>query len=717
MGTRETPPVPAAALAAAALLLAGAAALRAHGDEARYVRDLGWATDQISRAVAVRHALGLRGEAPAHRVVTIGGQRCVEADLVGFDVADAFAFDIDEPVELEVLFAAPAEVAFTVAYDRNRGRGILARLRAVREPEGDWSRASVVLDRARFADRGEHATDFAIAAFYREGGSPGQGGRPGPRRPAAICQIRLSRSRVARQPPGFGELELTLADPQTGATAARVGLYDQTGRTPLPSGSSVLLRWFVEARRQLTLRRGVFWPEVNRRVFYVDGTYRARIPAGEYLLVAMKGPEYRLVRERFEIAAGSTRRIARTFERWIDMPGRGWYSGDTHLHARRRDRVDDESLAALIDAEDLWVASTLQMGNITRTYFDQRWGQQGRFERRGRHLVAGQEDPRTERRGHTLSLNLRRPVRNPQRYFLFHEVAERVRRQGGLWGYAHGHRGWFNPFRGLAVDLPFGVVDFLEILQGSRRGASLGGSTWYRYLNLGLKLAPTAGTDYPYVDLPGEVRSYVQVDGELTVDGWYEGLRAGRTFVTNGPMLRLDVAGHGMGEELRVATGAAVRVRARADLNPDLGRLSKLMLIVHGEVVDLAESSEGATSLELDHTLTVGQSLWLAVRAEGEKGKGAALAHSAPVYLIVDGAPFWNRTEVPRIVAWQLEELQRLRDGTPRTEWIPETWESAEAAAREWSRQRPLLESRIAEARARYLELRRRAEWLEQAAP
>ena len=47
------------------------------------------------------------------------------------------------------------------------------------------------------------------------------------------------------------------------------------------------------------------------------------------------------------------------------------------------------------------------------------------------------------RRGHTISLNLRKPVRNTDRYVLYHEVFALVRAQGGLAGYAHitdGHR-------------------------------------------------------------------------------------------------------------------------------------------------------------------------------------------------------------------------------------------------------------------------------------
>jgi hypothetical protein len=38
-------------------------------------------------------------------------------------------------------------------------------------------------------------------------------------------------------------------------------------------------------------------------------------------------------------------------------------------------------------------------------------------------------------------------------------------------------------------------------------------------------------------------RVYAHVDGEFSCDRWLEGLRAGRTFVTNGPLLRVLTGG------------------------------------------------------------------------------------------------------------------------------------------------------------------------------
>ena len=172
----------------------------------------------------------------------------------------------------------------------------------------------------------------------------------------------------------------------------------------------------------------------------------------------------------------------------------------------------------------------------------------------------------------------------------------------------------FNGRRRIALDVPFGIVDFVEILQQRRPPTSL----WYGFLNLGYKLLPAAGSDFPYMDLPGVVRSYVKIDGLFSVDAWFDGFRAGRLYVTNGPLLEVTANGGTLGDELHVEPGAPVEVVAEASLNPDLDRLDRLELVVHGEVVAI-EPANGRDRVRLRTTVTADRSLWLAVRAFGER--------------------------------------------------------------------------------------------------
>ena len=162
--------------------------------------------------------------------------------------------------------------------------------------------------------------------------------------------------------------------------------------------------------------------------------------------------------------------------RYDDLPAGGWYSGESHLHLQR-DEVADREVWQQVAAEDLHIAHLLEMGNIMGTYFKQpAWGKAGRYERDGVALVSGQEDPRTVARGHTIHWNVERHTHfERDAFFQYHHVFERTRRGGAVTGYAH-HGELFNGRRGLAIDVPFGLVDFIEVLQGGR----IATETWYR---------------------------------------------------------------------------------------------------------------------------------------------------------------------------------------------------------------------------------------------
>ena len=77
------------------------------------------------------------------------------------------------------------------------------------------------------------------------------------------------------------------------------------------------------------------------------------------------------------------------------------------------------------------------------------------------------------------------------------------------------------------------------------------------------RLSASAGTDV-FLNklrsgLPGNGRVYAQVEGPFTYHSWAAAVRAGRTFVTNGPMLELKVDGGGIGSTLRRPAPAPVR--------------------------------------------------------------------------------------------------------------------------------------------------------------
>src|SRR5262245_50074310 len=141
-------------LAAAVFALVGAA-LAAAGDDARYSAPLAWKKPHLLRVFAVGYTdLGTNGRGTSE-VKTLNGQSCVVGPTVGFDVDDAYAFDIDEPVELALSYVPSQTTAQTlvVLFDKSGGDG-RGSLEVSPERSGTTAQAKLRLDRARFAGQG-----------------------------------------------------------------------------------------------------------------------------------------------------------------------------------------------------------------------------------------------------------------------------------------------------------------------------------------------------------------------------------------------------------------------------------------------------------------------------------------------------------------------------------------------------------------------------------
>jgi dipeptidyl aminopeptidase/acylaminoacyl peptidase len=67
--------------------------------------------------------------------------------------------------------------------------------------------------------------------------------------------------------------------------------------------------------------------------FYLRDHQRIELPAGQYTVLAARGPEHRFVRQSFDVRAGATTRVTLRIERWTNRRAEGWVSGENHIHA------------------------------------------------------------------------------------------------------------------------------------------------------------------------------------------------------------------------------------------------------------------------------------------------------------------------------------------------------------------------------------------------
>jgi hypothetical protein len=425
--------------------------------------------------------------------------------------------------------------------------------------------------------------------------------------------------------------------------------------------------------------------------FYVDGAFEARVPPGEYTITITKGFEYVRRTESVKLAAAASIKREYRMERWADLPARGWYSADDHIHLRRSPG-DDAAMAKWIAAEDIHVGNILQMGDFWATFFSQyAFGPQGRFQSDGRILSAGQEEPRTPEIGHTISLGAREFVRDSRDYYSYDRLFDRVRELGGVTGFAHQAMS-FHGYRGMALNTLRGKTDFLELAQFCVPEGPLATEHYYRFLDLGQKLTALAGSDFPWCGPKfaqiGNARFYTYTGGALTFERWLAGVQAGHTFVTTGPMLLLTVNGKLPGDTVDVARGSKVQVRAEAlGYSGQMG-LRSLEIVGHGKTLGKAAGGSPARmTVELD--IPVEHGIWIAARCEAGPGQ---VAHTTPVYVTVGSGGFHNPANLAAnvgLVEGYLKEVEAelARPGT-----------SLDSQA---SRHRGQLERQVAEVRER----------------
>jgi hypothetical protein len=519
----------------------------------------------------------------------------------------------------------------------------------------------------------------------------------------------------------IGYLELRVLDARSGEiTPARVEVLDakrqphvsdQALRVAGDCGWSPIhnwIPWFAAWQMRSHLRAEMPNPYTGSTQFYLTHAVRMRVPAGRYSIRAFKGIEYRVAQREAEVRRSETTAVTLPLERWIDMRSEGWYSADDHLHIPRPNATFDETIAMWMEAEDIHVANLLQIGQAHSVHFaaQSKFGKPSVYQLADTMLASGQENPRTHVVGHSITLGASRWLDFPGDYLAYDRVWREARREGGISGFAHWGIGGAED--GLAVWIPEQFIDFLEVL-----GFGLAYyDSWYELLNLGVRIPPTAGSDYPCSDsVPGRERFYTRVPVPLTYGSWIDAVRRGHTFITNGPIIDLHVDGMGIGDEIHLSGPATVSVEGSVRFDPARDHLKTLELVRAGAIVSSTSKHTRPGEIHLHVALPVRESTWLALRATGEKigetavnlgadvtwaisvdrpsnkevhsrvpdryGPRPSAAHSAPIYVTVTGTPSIaeqpKATEAARGWLSRLDELEALlaEDRLPKLARFP----------------------------------------------
>jgi hypothetical protein len=410
--------------------------------------------------------------------------------------------------------------------------------------------------------------------------------------------------------------------------------------------------------------------------------FSVALPPGKYTVIVQRGKEY-LPETRTVDIADEDASISVRLRRWVNMAERGWFSGETHVH-----RMPDQ-LPNVMLAEDLNVALPIT------SWVQESHTPPGSANKAGAAVPNDAKitevDPthvfwsrNTEyeifsvnKKRHTLGALF---ILNHKT--LFEEgmppvrpVVEKARKEGALleldkhnWPWSmmlapvfevdlyelSNNHLWETEFAFRDFGSP--APDFMNVRKDAKGYTEEGWidytfQNYYALLNCGLRMKPTAGCASGVHPVPlGFGRVYVKIDGPFSYDQWIAGLRAGRSFVTTGPMLFVTGMKH---RQLSITAESAFPV-------------SRVELVINGDVVALPRPQNKSTPTGGFVSTTIfdlkaDESCWVVARCFEERPDGRPRwAHTAPIHVEVEGRPLRpRRAEVEFLIKRVEEEIAR----------------------------------------------------------
>ena len=503
-----------------------------------------------------------------------------------------------------------------------------------------------------------------------------------------------------------------------GQRSAKIAFNVGQGTQDIGFRNDILVLFNIEQARPITLRvrdekgepsiasftikdlQGRIYPNPSKRlapdfpfqpqVYRADGE-QVRLPDGYYSIEYGGGPEFYRRTKELPIEGNAPREISFQLQRWIDPSKYGWWSGDHHVHAsgcshykNPTEGVHPEDMIRQILGENLNIGAVLTWGPswyYQKQFFSSKDHQLSKAERVMHYDVEVSGFP-SSHAGHLVLLGLQEDdypgtTRVDEWPSWDLPVLQWGQRQGAIVGFSHS--GWglqvksdklpnyeMPGFDGIGanefiVDVTHDAVDFISTVDTPSVWEL---NIWYHTLNVGFRSRVSGETDFPciYDDKVGLGRSYVKLD-RLTYQGWIEGVRDGRCYVSEGKSHLMDFAVNGVevgtnDSEVHLKGPQKVRVTAKTaaflDRYPDptffdLGYAEKpywdverarvpntrevpVELIVNGEAVASQNLLADGQVREMSFDVTIDKSSWIALRI-------LPSSHTNPIFALVDGKP------------------------------------------------------------------------------
>ena len=463
-------------------------------------------------------------------------------------------------------------------------------------------------------------------------------------------------------------LEARIADAETGLPlAARVAITNTDGN-------------FIEVE-------GVH-PHVEylgKRWCYVDGNFAATIPNSGAGIEIRRGFETRPLLDMIPKGEGSnTIRKDFRLRRWSDLSQKGCFNGDFHAHLPVPREAHWQMRAEDLNALNLLHMADKDYALPTNEHFS------GRLDSNstpGNEICVGQEI-RDFQMGHLTLVNLTNLVHGyPDmggglEYWKFRPhwdlvpAMRQARAQGGIVFWSHVCS---LPGEELPIGIALGLVDGIELITWNdptqfpnhwepwewsgmsqakfpvMRALDL----YYQFLNAGFRLPVAAGTDKFGEEIPlGSNRTFARTDEPVNYAAWISAVKAGRSFVSNGPILEFAADGHAAGDVIDFHGIKQIKARVTAQ---SILPFNTLEIVCNGAIVGHRTVPvysnapvDGVYSMTIEATVKLERSGWLAARVVDHPDLRKPIlprnltvfAHTSPIYFLRDGGKVRDQASI-----------------------------------------------------------------------
>ena len=428
-------------------------------------------------------------------------------------------------------------------------------------------------------------------------------------------------------------LRIQLTDDKGQTVSGRISVTDSRGRFHAPVAGWIHADDGIHAGQY----------KYESHYFHTfTGTAELDVPAERLLITASHGPAFEIAKGNVDASRPITGPLKISFKPLsFPRPGLPGVSGDLHVHMNYAGSYlnTPERLLRQASAEDLNMVFNLVVNKEQRIPDIAYAGRETLRSSDGRSALVHAQEYHSSFWGHmgilgTGKMLLPDFVGYPQTALasLFPDnvaVARKARTQGSLVGYVHPFETsevMPSPAAGLTHELPVsavaGLIDYYEVIGFADHRASE--RAWHQLLNCGFRIPAGAGTDAmaDYASLRGPVglnRVYVRGQSTMSEQEFLNGVRRGQSFVTNGPLLGISVAGKEPGESIEIPEGGAsleYTAWLRSQVPVDF-----FEVVWNGEVIARHMVAAPGRTADVNGKIRVKGPGWIVIRA------GSAQAH------------------------------------------------------------------------------------------